>query len=72
MGFQITSTLKTMELEVSRAEIEAWHTHTNGKFDYGFLPGEHFFINESSDRLFDYLCDALDRSFKTAPLPSPE
>ena len=61
--------------EVSRAEIEAWHIHTNGKFDYGFLSGEHFFINESSDRLRDYLCEAVDRSFETAPaapLPSPE
>ncbi len=42
------------------------------RFDYGFLPGEHFFINESSGRLLDYLRDALDRSFETAPLPSPE
>jgi medium-chain acyl-[acyl-carrier-protein] hydrolase len=51
---------------ISSDEVEAWHTQTSDEFACRFLPGGHFFINESRDSLLDCICDALNRSFDSA------
>jgi surfactin synthase thioesterase subunit len=39
--------------------ISAWHVHTSRGFKCHFLPGGHFFINESQSRLLELLWEDL-------------
>jgi hypothetical protein len=76
-GYNLAVPKRAIEMKdnVLHSKFDELCRRAEGMLHYGFLPGEYFFIDESSDRLRDYLCDAMDRSFETAPappLPSPE
>jgi surfactin synthase thioesterase subunit len=45
--------------KISRDSISAWHVHTRRGFKCHFLPGGHFFIDESRARLLDLICKDL-------------
>ena len=48
--------------KISREDLFQWKKHTTSDFSCHFLPGGHFFINESQPRLLDHLCNSLGRS----------
>jgi medium-chain acyl-[acyl-carrier-protein] hydrolase len=50
--------------EFSRADVQAWREQTNAEFDLWMLPGDHFFIHDSQERILGILAQDL---FKRMP-----
>jgi surfactin synthase thioesterase subunit len=53
--------------KIALQEISAWEMHTTRDFKCHFLPGGHFFINESTTQLLSHLCTDLGGAFEKAP-----
>jgi medium-chain acyl-[acyl-carrier-protein] hydrolase len=51
---------------VSRAELEAWRSHTRGPFELQMLPGDHFYLHSARPRLLRLIVGRLawDRRFR--------
>jgi medium-chain acyl-[acyl-carrier-protein] hydrolase len=47
------------DLDAPPGRMEAWRQHTSSQFTHYTLPGGHFFLNTSRQRLLDYVVAAL-------------
>jgi surfactin synthase thioesterase subunit len=50
------------DTHVSQADIVAWQRHTRGEFASHMLPGNHFFLKQSREKLLNTICDDLNRA----------
>lgn len=51
-----------LDEEFSSLSLQAWRRHTTGPFEMHRLPGDHFFLNSSRERLLQIIAQALDQS----------
>jgi medium-chain acyl-[acyl-carrier-protein] hydrolase len=47
------------DTEVTREQLEAWRTETNGAFSLRMFPGDHFYLNTTPDQLLRMLAQEL-------------
>jgi medium-chain acyl-[acyl-carrier-protein] hydrolase len=52
--------------EVTREDVEAWRTHTQGRFRMRMLPGDHFFLHGSKDLVLEAVSRDLAEIAATA------
>lgn len=63
LGCPITAFGGTEDVDVSRADLEAWHQQTSSTLSVRMVAGDHFFIHAFED----WLIDQVTRSLLAAP-----
>lgn len=57
--------------EVMYEHLKGWERHTTGHFTLKMFPGDHFFLNTSSEALLLAISADLSRSSGPCPIPKP-
>lgn len=53
------------DVAASRAQLEAWREHFDGKVDVSMFPGGHFFIDDARAQIADRICARMAQSLRS-------
>ena len=59
LSYPITAFGGSLDLDVSKEELEGWREHTTHSFQLQLLPGDHFFLLDTSEEVIRLVMEAM-------------